>query len=78
MLPGDEVHRVPEQMDNACLDDRFGEHGGDRVREALQAIDNGQHDILHAAVLELVHDAQPELGAFVLFDPQAQHDCVFR
>ena len=30
-------------MDNAGLDDRFGEHGGDRVREALEAIYDGQH-----------------------------------
>ena len=29
-------------------------------------------DVVNAAGLELVHDAQPELGALALLDPQAQ------
>jgi len=41
--------------------------------EALEAIDDGKQDILDAAVPELVHHPQPELGALVLFEPQAQH-----
>jgi hypothetical protein len=28
-------------------------------------------DVVNAAGLELVHDAQPELGALALLDPQA-------
>lgn len=51
----------------------FGEHGGDGVGEALETIDDGEHDILSAAVLDLVHGAQPELGAFILFDPHAEN-----
>ena len=35
MLPEDEVHRVPEKVHDASLDDRFWEHSGDRIREAL-------------------------------------------
>lgn len=69
MLPGDEVDRVPEKVDDASLDDRFWEHSGDCIPEALEPINDGQYDTFHAAVLELVHDEQPELGAFVLFDP---------
>ena len=60
-------------MDNASLDDRVGEHGGDRVREALQAADNGKQDVFDATVPELVHHPQPELGAFILLEPQAEH-----
>ncbi len=52
--------------------DGFGEHGSDRVREALEAIYDRQHDILGAAVSELVHDAQLKLGTFILFDPEAE------
>ena len=42
-------------------------------REALEAVDDGQQDILDAAVPELVHHPEPELGAFVLLEPQAEH-----
>ena len=61
------------RVDDASLDDRVREHRGDGVGEALEAIDDSQHDILGAAVPELVHDPEPELGAFVLLDPQAEH-----
>ena len=40
--------------------------------KALQAVDDGDQHVLDAAVLQLVHDAQPELGALVLLEPQAQ------
>ena len=48
------------------------EDGGDRLGEALQAIDDGDQDVLDAAVLQLVHDPQPELGALGLLDPEAE------
>ena len=51
---------------------RLREHGGDRVGKALQAVDHGDEDVLDAAVLQLVHDPEPELGTFGLLDPQAQ------
>src|SRR3954468_18010195 len=38
----------------------------------LQAVDDGNQHVLDAAVFQLVHDAQPELGALVLFEPQPQ------
>ena len=40
--------------------------------KALQAVDDGDQHILDAAVLQLVHHPQPELGALVLLEPQAQ------
>ena len=40
--------------------------------KALQAVDDGDQHVLDAAVLQLVHHAQPELGAFVLLEPQPQ------
>ena len=60
-------------MDDAGLDDRVGEHRGDRLGEALEAVDDGQHDILRAAIAQLVHDAQPELCAFILLEPKTEH-----
>ncbi|CAN5388608.1 hypothetical protein BH10PSE15_BH10PSE15_07490 [soil metagenome] len=44
VLPGDEVHTVPEQMDDAALNDRIGEHGRDRLGKALQAVDDREQD----------------------------------
>ncbi len=56
----------------AEVGDGGGKHCGDRVREALEAVDDGQQDILGAAIAQLVHDAQPELGTLVLLEPQAE------
>jgi hypothetical protein len=36
-----------------------------RLGEALQAVDDRDQYVLDAAVLELVHDPQPELGGRV-------------
>ena len=59
-------------MDDAGLDLGLREHGGDGVGEALQAIDHGDQDVLNTAVLQLVHDPQPELRPFRLLDPEAE------
>src|SRR4029453_3355709 len=59
-------------MDDAGLDLGLREHGGDRLGEALQAVDHGDKDVLDAAVLEFVHDPEPELGALGLLDPEAE------
>ena len=50
-------------MNDARLNHRIGEHGGDRVGEVLQAIVHGQDDILDTAVPEFVHHppAEPRL-----------------
>ena len=73
VLPGRELHAVAKQMNDASLNNRLRIGSRDRLGKALQPIDNGQQDVLHAPILQLVQDAQPELGALVLFDPQAQH-----
>src|SRR5665213_1466434 len=72
ILPGDKVHGMADQVDDARLDDRLRENGVDGFGEALQAIDDGNENVLGAAVLQLVHDAQPELGALGLLDPDAE------
>src|SRR5580700_2562130 len=59
-------------MHDASLNRRLRKHGGDRVRKALQAVDDGDQHIFDAAVLQLVHHPQPELGAFILLEPQPQ------
>src|SRR6185437_8018837 len=41
--------------------------------KALQTIDNRDQHVFDAAVLQLVHDAQPEFGALVLLEPQPQN-----
>jgi hypothetical protein len=61
-----------DQVDDAGLNDGLGEHGIDCLREALQAIDDGDQNVLGSAGLQLVDDAQPEFGAFGLFDPDAE------
>ena len=60
-------------MDDAGLNHGIGEHGSNGIRKALEAVDNRQHDIIDTPVLELVHDAKPELGPFILLDPQPKH-----
>ena len=59
-------------MDDAGLHRRLGKDGMNGVRKALQAIHDGHEDVLDTAVLQLVHDAQPELRALVLLEPQAE------
>jgi hypothetical protein len=59
-------------MDDAGLHDRRRKYGGDSLRKSLQAIDDGNQNVLDAAVLEFGHDAQPEFGAFRGLDPKAQ------
>jgi hypothetical protein len=66
VFPGDEIEAVAQQMDDASLDRRLWENGGDRLGEALEAVDNRDQDIFDAAVFQLVHDAQSEFGTLVL------------
>ena len=44
-------------MDDAGLHDRRRKHRGDRLGKSLQAIDDGDQNVLDAAVLQFVHDA---------------------
>jgi len=60
-------------MDDAGLHGGAREGGGDGVGEALEPVNDGEDDVLDAAIFELIHDAQPELGSLGLLDPQAQN-----
>ena len=73
VLVGNEVQRIADQVNDAGLDLGLWKHRGDRLRKALQAIDDGDQDVFDAAVLQLVHDAQPEFRALGLLDPQAEN-----
>ena len=49
-----------------------GEGRVDGVREALEAVNNGDEDVLYTPGLQVVHDRQPEFCPLVRRDPQAQ------
>jgi len=61
------------QVCAAGLRDRPRKDRVDRLRKALEAIDPGDQNILDAPVFQLVHDAQPEFGAFRGFDPKTEN-----
>ena len=60
-------------MHDAGLDDGLREHAIDGFGKALQTVDDGDQDVRQAAVLQLVHHPQPELGALALLDPDAEN-----
>src|SRR5207342_1440324 len=73
ILPGGKVHRLADQMNDAGLTDRLRENGINGLGETLQAVDDGDQNVLDPTGLQFVHDAQPEFGAFGLFDPDAEN-----
>ena len=48
---------------------RLGEKRFEKPREPIDA---GDKQILHAAILQFIEDAQPEFSTLILADPQAQ------
>jgi len=50
-----------------------GEHRGDRLGKALEAIDDRDQDVVDATGFELIDHLEPEFGAFGLFDPEPKH-----
>src|SRR3954447_25582175 len=69
VLPGGEIHRMAAQMHDAGLHYGAWKDGGDRLRKALQPVNDSDENVLDAAVLEFVDHTQPELGAFRGLDP---------
>ena len=59
-------------MNDAGLDHGVWKHSGDRLREALEAINDSDQDVADSTGLELVHHPQPELRALRLLDPEPQ------
>ena len=51
----------------------LGEDRLDRLGKAGQAIDAADQDVLDAAVVQIVQDGQPELGALGLLPPDPEH-----
>ena len=51
ILPGGKIHGMADQVNDAGLNDRLRENRIDGFRKALQAIDDGDQNVLGAAVL---------------------------
>ena len=60
-------------MDDAGLNRGLRKDRLDRPRKALQAVDDGDQDVLDAAGLQLVHHLEPEFGAFGRLDPEPEN-----
>jgi len=60
-------------MDDAKLDFRMGECGGNCFRKARQTIFAGDQDIRYATVFQFVTDTKPKVGALSLADPYPQN-----
>jgi len=73
ILPAAEVQRMAHQMHDARLDSRVGKGRVDGVREALEAINDGDQDVFDAPVAQIVHHREPELGPLIIGDPQPQN-----
>ena len=72
VLVAGEPERVSDHVDDAGLHDRVGVDGLDRLREALEAVDGEDEDVLDPTGLELADHPQPELGALVDLEPDPQ------
>jgi hypothetical protein len=69
----DEAQAVTDQMDDARLHPRLGEHRLDRLREPFEPVDAGDQDVLDSALFEVGQDLQPELGALVFLEPHPEY-----
>ena len=72
IFPAAEVQGMAHKVHDAGLHCGVREGRVDGVREALEAVNNGDEDVLHPPVAQVVHDRQPELCPLVGGDPQAQ------
>src|SRR5271166_7194777 len=72
IFPADKGETVSDQMHDAGLDERLRKYRRNGFRKSLQAVDDGDQDVVDATDFQLVHDLEPELRAFGLLDPQAK------
>ena len=63
-------------MDDAGLHPGLGEDRLDRLREARQAVDAGDQDVVDAALVQVVEHGEPELGALGFLPPDPEHLAV--
>ena len=73
VLVGDILHRIADLMHNALLHVCMGKYRMDGIREASQAVNRGDENILDSAVFDFSEHAEPELCTLVFPDPQG--DC---
>ena len=64
---------MAHKVHDTGLNRRIGESCVDGVREALEAINDGNQDILQAPVLQIIHDRQPEFGSLVVGNPKPRN-----
>jgi hypothetical protein len=64
---------MTQQVDDAGLDLRLGKGCLDGLGEALEAVHDGDEDVLNASVAQIVQHLCPELGALIGLKPQAQN-----
>src|SRR5450755_1810527 len=69
ILPGAKIQGITNQVHDAGLNLRLGKYRVDCLRKSLQAIDDGDQNIVHPAVFDLRHHPQPKFRAFRLLDP---------
>ena len=60
-------------MDNAGLMLRLGNYGFNGLRHTLEAVFDGDQDVLYATVFQFRKYRRPESRAFVFMNPHAEH-----
>lgn len=60
-------------MDNAGLMLRLGKYGFNGLRHTLEAVCDGDQDVLYATVFQFRKYRRPESRAFVFMNPHAEH-----
>ena len=60
-------------MDNAGLMLRLGKYGLNGLRHTLEAVCDGDQDVLYATVFQFRKYRRPESRAFVFMNPHAEH-----
>ena len=60
-------------MDNAGLMLRLGKYGFNGLRHTLEAVCDGDRDVLYATVFQFRKYRRPESRAFVFMNPHAEH-----
>ncbi len=63
VFPGHKRQTVADQVHDAGLDQRLGIDRRDRLRKALEPVDNGDQDVVQTPDLQLVHNLEPEFCA---------------